>query len=168
MKVNIIYNIIDWEIDDNSIKDRINLTDQITFAINIFNSNDINNALSILEVPNENTERNCKLYEINFHIADASFFITKDSIIDKEALNRAATIDLVFKYLPMIPRLISEDKCSLNPGVQRLALTLTFRLFENGDLDLSFEPIYNQSVRYKIIFRLLIAILLLTMNLSTF
>ena len=73
--------------------------------------------------------------------------LKKDSLIDKEAFNRATTVCLVQKNIPMLPRVLSEDKCSLLPGVDRLAITCTFRIYlTTGALDQSFKPQFALSV----------------------
>jgi len=84
--------------------------------------------------------------EIGVHIADPSFFIPKDSLIDKEALNRTTTVYLVHRNIPMLPRLLSDNVISLLPFQDRLAFSCTFRIFFDGALDLTFQPIFYLSV----------------------
>lgn len=78
--------------------------------------------------------------EIGVHIADPSYFIKKDSNIDKEALNRTTTVYLVHKNIPMLPRNLCDNIISLLPNKDRLALSCTFRIYFDGSLDLKFPP----------------------------
>ena len=84
--------------------------------------------------------------EIGVHIADPSYFIPKDSLIDKEALNRTTTVYLVHRNIPMLPRLLSDNVISLLPFKDRLAFSCTFRIFFDGALDLNYEPKFDLSV----------------------
>jgi len=84
--------------------------------------------------------------EIGVHIADPSYFIPKDSLIDKEALNRTTTVYLVHRNIPMLPRLLSDNVISLLPLKDRLAFSCTFRIFLDGALDVTFQPKFYLSV----------------------
>jgi len=80
------------------------------------------------------------------HIADPSYFIEKDSEIDKEALNRTTTVYLVHKNIPMLPRNLCDNIISLLPQKDRVALSCTFRIFFDGSLDLNFTPKFYLSI----------------------
>ena len=84
--------------------------------------------------------------EIGVHIADPSYFIPKDSLIDKEALHRTTTVYLVHKNIPMLPRNLSDNVVSLLPQKDRVALSCTFRIYFDGALDLTFTPKFYLSV----------------------
>ena len=88
-------------------------------------------------------------YEIGVHIADVSHFIELGYIsfhhllyrlllfstaLDKEALNRATTVYLVQKAIPMLPRLLCEELCSLNSGVDRLAFSVIWIFDSNAKI----------------------------------
>ncbi len=86
------------------------------------------------------------LLEIGVHIADPSYFIKKDSLIDKEAMNRTTTVYLVHRNIPMLPRILSDDVISLLPNKDRLAFSCTFRIYFDGALDLTYTPKFFLSV----------------------
>jgi VacB/RNase II family 3'-5' exoribonuclease len=86
------------------------------------------------------------LLEIGVHIADPSHFVIKDSLLDKEAMNRVTTVYLVHKNIPMLPRVLSENSCSLLPHVDRLSISCVFRIFLNGALDMEAPPKFFLSV----------------------
>jgi exoribonuclease R len=58
-------------------------------------------------------------YEIGVHIADVSYFVKPNNTLDRDARKRATTVYLVQKSVPMLPPLLCEELCSLNPGVER-------------------------------------------------
>jgi exoribonuclease R len=94
------------------------------------------------------------LLEVGIHIADPTQFIVKDSLVDKEALNRTTTINLVQKSLPMLPPILSENICSLVPFKDRLAISSTFRIYYHGALDTTFTPkiflsVINSSAKWN-------------------
>ncbi|GBG31155.1 DIS3-like exonuclease 2 [Hondaea fermentalgiana] len=73
-------------------------------------------------------------FEIGVHIADVSYFVDRDTPLDAEAQRRATTVYLVNKVIPMLPALLSEELCSLNEGVDRLAYSCMWRMTEDGDM----------------------------------
>ena len=67
--------------------------------------------------------------------------------MDKEALKRSTSTYFVHKVFPMLPRMLSENLCSLNPGVDRLAYSVMFRMdMTTGELVEDFEPVIKRSV----------------------
>ena len=74
-----------------------------------------------------------------------SYFINPDNHLDTEAARRATTIYLVQMIIPMLPRVLCEQLCSLNPGVDRLAFSVIFTMTPGGDLT-GDEPWYGRSV----------------------
>lgn len=67
--------------------------------------------------------------------------------MDKEALKRSTSTYFVHKVFPMLPRMLSENLCSLNPGVDRLAYTVLFRMdMTTGELVEDFEPKITRSI----------------------
>lgn len=72
--------------------------------------------------------------------------MTKGSLLDKEAINRTTTVYLVHKNIPMLPRSLSENVCSLLPNQDRLAFSCSFRIYLNGALDTSFTPCFYESI----------------------
>jgi ribonuclease R len=71
-------------------------------------------------------------YTLYVHIADVGFYVNRDSAIDIEARKRGTSIYLPDRVLPMLPRELSEDLCSLRPGVERFAFTVEMDFDRNG------------------------------------
>jgi exoribonuclease R len=92
-------------------------------------------------------ERDLEVFEVGVHIADVSFFVRPNSKLDREAMSRATSVYLPDRVLPMLPRILSETVCSLNPHVDRLAFTCIFHVDANGALvqegDISLTPSKN-------------------------
>ena len=91
------------------------------FSIDPITARDIDDALSIEKISNT-------IYEIGVHIADVSFFVQQGTDLDKEALKRGTSTYFIHKVFPMLPRLLSENLCSLNPNVERLAYSVFFKM----------------------------------------
>jgi DIS3-like exonuclease 2 len=80
------------------------------------------------------------------HIADVSFFVREGTPYDDEARIRTTSVYLVHEVLPMLPRLLCENLCSLNPGVERLTFSVFFQMRENGTLVEDFKPYFKKSI----------------------
>lgn len=74
------------------------------------------------------------IVEVGVHIADVSFFVRPSTALDEEARRRATTVYLVQKVIPMLPPLLSEQLCSLNPNVDRLAYSVIWKMRLDGTL----------------------------------
>src|SRR3989339_467560 len=90
-----------------------------TFTIDPFDAKDFDDALSFKELPDGN-------YEVGIHIADVTHYVKEGSIIDKEAVKRGTSIYLVDRTIPMLPEVLSNDLCSLNPNEPRYAFSAVF------------------------------------------
>lgn len=73
-------------------------------------------------------------YKVGVHIADVSYFVDENCILDHEARLRTTSVYLPHRVIPMLPRLLCENLCSLNPGVERLAFSCFFEMGEDGTL----------------------------------
>lgn len=114
-----------------------------TCTIDPFDAKDFDDALSVRELPDGT-------YEIGVHIADVSFFVKPDNALDREAIERATSVYLVDRTIPMLPEILSTDLCSLNPNQDRLAVSAVFILDKDANiLDKWFgETVIHSDRRY--------------------
>lgn len=106
---------------------RRNYTTVPTFTIDPFDAKDFDDALSV----KKNADGT---FEIGVHIADVSFFVTPDSLLDKEAYSRGTSVYLVDRTIPMLPEILSNDLCSLRPDTKRLAMSVIWKIDQNGKI----------------------------------
>jgi len=104
------------------------------FTIDPTSARDFDDALSIEEMKGEEDGSGKKLYRIGIHIADVTHFVEEGTILDDEAKNRATSVYLVDRCLPMLPHHLCQNLCSLNPDVDRLAYSVFVVLNEEGHL----------------------------------
>ena len=114
-------------IPESEIAKRRDMRDTLTFTIDPIDAKDFDDALSIKNLNNGN-------YEIGVHIADVSHYVTPGTIIDKEAYERQFSVYLVDRTIPMLPEVLSNDLCSLNPNEEKLAFSAIFEINKNGDV----------------------------------
>ena len=113
---------------------RRDFRDVTTFTIDPYDAKDFDDALSVRTLPNGHTE-------VGVHIADVSHFVRPGTPFDDEARNRATSVYLVDRTIPMLPEVLSTNLCSLNPNEDRLAVSAIFELDENaGIVSRSFGP----------------------------
>lgn len=105
-----------WE---NEARIRRDFRDTLTFTIDPKDAKDFDDAISIKDLGN-NT------FEIGVHIADVSHYVTEGSALNKEARKRGTSVYLVDRTIPMLPEILSNDLCSLNPNVDRLTFSAVF------------------------------------------
>ncbi len=98
-----------------------------TFTIDPFDAKDFDDALSVRDLGNGMTE-------VGVHIADVSYFVRPGTKIDDEARKRATSVYLVDRTIPMLPEVLSNNLCSLNPHEDRLAVSAVFTLDENAGI----------------------------------
>jgi ribonuclease R len=92
-----------------------------TFTIDPKDAKDFDDALSLRHLPNGHVE-------IGVHIADVTHYVTVDSIIDREAQNRATSVYLVDRVVPMLPEHLCNGICSLRPNEEKLAFSCIFEM----------------------------------------
>ncbi|CAG8785044.1 17185_t:CDS:2, partial [Acaulospora morrowiae] len=117
--------VIPWTIPEKEIETRRDLRSTRIFTIDPNTAKDIDDAVSCTRLPDGN-------YEIGVHIADVSYFVKPNTALDRDARKRATTVYLVQKVVPMLPGLLSEELCSLNPGVDRLAFSVIWKMTPEG------------------------------------
>jgi ribonuclease R len=131
------------EILNAEIPKRKDFRNVITVTIDPPDAKDFDDALSVKTLENGN-------YEIGVHIADVSHYVTPGSPIDKEAQKRATSIYLVDRTIPMLPEVISNDVCSLNPNEDKLAYSAVFEITKTGEIKNHWigETIINSNKRF--------------------
>ena len=114
-------NKIDTSITEEEIKKRRDMRDVLTFTIDPKDAKDFDDALSFQVLENGN-------YEIGVHIADVSHYLQEGTILDEEAYNRATSVYLVDRVVPMLPEVLSNFACSLRPHEEKYTFSAVFQL----------------------------------------
>lgn len=117
----------DGKIKKAEISQRRDMRKVTTFTIDPHDAKDFDDALSFQRLPNGNTE-------VGVHIADVSHFVQVGTALDDEAFNRATSVYLVDRTVPMLPEKLSNNLCSLRPHEDRLTFSAIFEVNEQGDL----------------------------------
>lgn len=120
-------NKINKKISEEEVSKRLDIRKTTTFTIDPKDAKDFDDALSVKQLNNGN-------WEIGVHIADVSHYVKKGGVIDKEAIERATSVYLVDRVVPMLPEILSNNICSLKPNVDRLAYSVLFEMDEKGSL----------------------------------
>ncbi len=116
---------IDAGITDEVVSQREDLRGVTTFTIDPKDAKDFDDALSIRKLNNGN-------YEVGVHIADVTHYVKPDTIIDREAKDRATSVYLVDRVVPMLPEHLSNGICSLRPDEDKLTFSVIFEMDENA------------------------------------
>lgn len=116
-----------WKIPQEEIAKRRDLRKERIFTIDPTGARDLDDALSVTPLADGTIE-------MGVHIADVTYFIRPNSDLDQEARRRATTVYLVQKAIPMLPPLLCEELCSLNPQVDRLTYSCIWRMHADGTL----------------------------------
>lgn len=115
------------KISKEEIAKREDFRNITTFTIDPADAKDFDDALSIRNLDNGNVE-------IGVHIADVSHYVTPDDIIDQEAVDRATSVYLVDRTIPMLPERLSNELCSLRPREESLTFSAIFELDSDGNV----------------------------------
>ena len=129
------------EVRDMDLRDRRDLRDEVIFTIDGDDTKDIDDAISIKKMKNGH-------YELGVHIADVSYYVKEGSPLDNEAMERGTSVYLVDRVIPMLPHELSNGICSLNPNVDRLAVSCVME-FDNTGKQLNYE-IFPSVIRSRI------------------
>ncbi|KND02723.1 VacB and RNase II family 3'-5' exoribonuclease [Spizellomyces punctatus DAOM BR117] len=112
---------VPWSIPQEEYRKRRDLRSERIFSIDPQTARDLDDAVSVKPLGDGT-------FEVGVHIADVTHFVRPGTALDKEARHRATTVYLVQKAIPMLPRLLCEELCSLNPGVERLAFSVIWKM----------------------------------------
>lgn len=118
---------IQAKLSEKDKADRLDMRDTLTITIDPKTARDFDDALSVKQI-NDNT------YQIGVHIADVSHYVKANTELDKEAYRRATSVYLPDRVAPMLPEKLSNDLCSLNPNVDRLAFSMIYTITTDGKI----------------------------------
>lgn len=130
-----------WRIPAAEVAVRRDFRDYQIFSIDPYNARDLDDALHICAL-----DANESVFEVGVHIADVTHFVSPGSALDMEAQQRATSVYLVNKVLPMLPRVLCERLCSLQPQVDRLAFSVVWQMHRDGTLVDGCVPWFGKSI----------------------
>jgi ribonuclease R/exosome complex exonuclease DIS3/RRP44 len=120
-------NSLDTTIHNSEIKKRRDMRDTLTFTIDPKDAKDFDDALSFEKLENGN-------YEIGIHIADVSHYVKPGTILDDEAYERATSVYLVDRVVPMLPEVLSNSACSLRPNEEKYTFSAVFEINNKAEV----------------------------------
>ncbi|MBR4964789.1 MAG: ribonuclease R [Alistipes sp.] len=118
---------IDGKITVGEIASRRDMRDRVTFTIDPADAKDFDDALSLCKMQDG-------VWEIGVHIADVTHYVTPGSVVDSEAQERATSVYLVDRTVPMLPERLCNDLCSLRPHEDKLCFSAVFTMNENAEI----------------------------------
>ena len=124
------------KIEPTEIKKRRDFRDILTFTIDPISAKDFDDALSFKKL-----ENGC--LEVGVHIEDVSHYVQPNSLLDQEAYDRATSVYLVDRVVPMLPEVLSNGLCSLRPNEEKYTFSAVFVLNEKADV---IEEWYGKTV----------------------
>ena len=118
---------ISAEISESEIKNRRDFRNITTITIDPADAKDFDDALSLKQLENGN-------WEVGVHIADVTYYVRPGSLVEEEAKQRATSIYLVDRVVPMLPERLSNHICSLNPDEDKLTYSAVFELNDKSEI----------------------------------
>lgn len=119
--------LIEPGITEEEISKRLDMRDVTTFTIDPVDAKDFDDALSIRRLKKGT-------WEVGVHIADVTHYVTTDSIIEKEAFDRATSVYLVDRVVPMLPEHLCNFICSLRPNEEKLTFSVVFEMNDDAEI----------------------------------
>ena len=116
---------IKQEIAKKDIPYRLDLREKEIFTIDGEDAKDLDDAVAVEKLKNGN-------YLLNVSIADVSYYVKENSLLDREAIVRGTSIYMLDRVIPMLPKELSNGICSLNQGEDRFAITVLMEIDQNG------------------------------------
>ena len=115
------------QIDETDIVRRRDLRQDIIFTIDGEDAKDLDDAVKVTKLENGN-------YRLDVHIADVSYYVKPNSLLDQEALLRGTSIYMLGRVISMLPRELSNGICSLNAGEDRFTLSCSMEINQKGEV----------------------------------
>lgn len=132
-------NDLDISITKEEISKRRDMRNDLTFTIDPKDAKDFDDALSFKVLDNG-------LYEIGIHIADVSHYVQPGTVLDDEAYERATSIYLVDRVVPMLPERLSNGACSLRPNEEKYTFSAVFKMNDKCELK---DQWFGRTVTYS-------------------
>ena len=132
-------NNIDLEIKAEEIAKRRDMRKDLTFTVDPKDAKDFDDALSFTDLDNG-------LYEIGIHIADVSHYLKEGTVLDEEAYERATSVYLVDRVVPMLPEILSNGACSLRPHEEKYTFSAVFKINEKAEIK---DQWFGRTVTYS-------------------
>ena len=120
-------NKLDTSITEEEIAKRRDMRKDLTFTIDPKDAKDFDDALSFKVLENG-------LYEIGIHIADVSHYLQEGTVLDDEAYERATSVYLVDRVVPMLPEVLSNNACSLRPHEEKYTFSAVFQMNDKAEI----------------------------------
>lgn len=118
---------IKQEISKKDIPHRLDLRQEEIFTIDGEDAKDLDDAVCVKKLQNGN-------YELGVHIADVSYYVKEESLLDQEAVLRGTSVYMLDRVIPMLPKELSNGICSLNANEDRFALSVIMQINQKGEV----------------------------------